>query len=641
LGWAIVLLAIITAATLRFWQLGDIPPGLYRDEAYNGLDALDVINGERDGQSPFYFSANNGREPLYIYLTSLSVLIFGKSAFAVRLAAAVVGTLTTFLVYKLAKTWFGRRVGWLSAWLWALTVWPVHLSRIGLRPVLLPFMMALTLWIATEAYRRHDDQKSTSWLWLLAGLSYGISFYTYLPIRFSLLFLLLFVIYLRLTQKHKPLWPGMAWAALGTAITILPLVILAFQDPDLIIGRAGQVSVLNPDIIEGSVIIALGRNVLATLGLFLVSGDSIIRHNPPGRPLFDLFMVIPFIVGIVWCLRSWRRPSAMALIIWIVVMLGPTILAEDAPHFLRAVGILPAAVIVPSIGLSQLWTWTKLPSRFGLVLVLILTLGSLVLTLNDYFVKYGRESTTGYWFESAARELAESANDEEYKTTMIDQRYREGWPSVPFLLADDKEFSFYRPGDLETVQVKSPVVIYAWPYDSSEGVATAIDSPATVFGDTGPLAQGDFDPEPYPLYIRYGADSSTLFPVLANFDNEIQLREAEATIIDDRLLQIDLYWSAKVGLKQPLAVFVHVNGLNDIIGQSDSLPSQGNWPVQWWQPGYIIRDRHMIELSEKFDPNQHEIKIGLYDANTRDRIPVLGTGGEPINDSWPLTRLTR
>ncbi len=72
LGWAIILLALITAATLRFWQLGDIPPGLYRDEAFNGLDALDVINGERDGQSPFYFSANNGREPLYIYLTSLS-----------------------------------------------------------------------------------------------------------------------------------------------------------------------------------------------------------------------------------------------------------------------------------------------------------------------------------------------------------------------------------------------------------------------------------------------------------------------------------------------------------------------------------------------------------------------------------------
>jgi len=62
---------IALAGILRFWQLGDVPPGLYRDEAANGLDALDVIEGRRDGQSPFYFSANNGREPLYIYLTTL------------------------------------------------------------------------------------------------------------------------------------------------------------------------------------------------------------------------------------------------------------------------------------------------------------------------------------------------------------------------------------------------------------------------------------------------------------------------------------------------------------------------------------------------------------------------------------------
>jgi hypothetical protein len=127
---------------------------------------------------------------------------------------------------------------------------------------------------------------------------------------------------------------------------------------------------------------------------------------------------------------------------------------------------------------------------------------------------------------------------------------------------------------------------------------------------------------------------------LANFDNEIQLRKAEVTIIDDGLLQIDLYWSAGADNKQPLVVFVHVDGLDGIIGQSDSLPSQGNWPVQWWQPGYIIRDRHMIELSEEFDENQHKIKIGLYDANSSDRIPVLGTGGEPVSDSWPLAKLT-
>ncbi len=45
LGWALLLLVLATAVFLRFWQLGDWPPGLYRDEAYNGLDALRVLDG--------------------------------------------------------------------------------------------------------------------------------------------------------------------------------------------------------------------------------------------------------------------------------------------------------------------------------------------------------------------------------------------------------------------------------------------------------------------------------------------------------------------------------------------------------------------------------------------------------------------
>ena len=173
------------AAGLRFWHLDQIPPGLYRDEAVNGLDALDVLSGNRQGESPLYFSGNNGREPAYIYLTALSIRLLGRNVEALRLAAAVIGTLTTWFVYKLAKTWFDRRVGLLSAWLWAITVWPIHLSRVGLRPILLPLMLTITFWLATLAYRRQQSQQPAYWLWLLAGALYGASFYTYLAIRFS------------------------------------------------------------------------------------------------------------------------------------------------------------------------------------------------------------------------------------------------------------------------------------------------------------------------------------------------------------------------------------------------------------------------------------------------------------------------
>ena len=128
-----LLLALLIAFALRFYRLGEIPLGLYRDEAFNGLDALKILQGEH----AVFFPANNGREPFYIYLTAAAVALFGQTIFAIRLAAAVVGTLTTLPVYLLGKSWFGWRIGVLAAWIWAITLWPVHLSRIGLRVILL------------------------------------------------------------------------------------------------------------------------------------------------------------------------------------------------------------------------------------------------------------------------------------------------------------------------------------------------------------------------------------------------------------------------------------------------------------------------------------------------------------------------
>jgi 4-amino-4-deoxy-L-arabinose transferase-like glycosyltransferase len=151
-GWALLLLAVGTAVFLRFYNLANWPPGLYRDEAFNGLDALRVL----DGEPAVFFTANNGREPLYIMLTALSVVLFGRTVLAVRLVAAVVGSLTTLLVYKLGQSWFGWRAGLLAAWLWAITLWPLHLSRLGLRTILLPAVLTLAFWLGTEAYRRNS-----------------------------------------------------------------------------------------------------------------------------------------------------------------------------------------------------------------------------------------------------------------------------------------------------------------------------------------------------------------------------------------------------------------------------------------------------------------------------------------------------
>ena len=48
---------------------------------------------------PLYFAANNGREPLFIYLQTLAVAILGASPYALRLVSALIGILTVPAVY--------------------------------------------------------------------------------------------------------------------------------------------------------------------------------------------------------------------------------------------------------------------------------------------------------------------------------------------------------------------------------------------------------------------------------------------------------------------------------------------------------------------------------------------------------------
>jgi len=42
---AALIAILLLAALLRLWHLGRLPPGLYHDEAYNGLDALSLAAG--------------------------------------------------------------------------------------------------------------------------------------------------------------------------------------------------------------------------------------------------------------------------------------------------------------------------------------------------------------------------------------------------------------------------------------------------------------------------------------------------------------------------------------------------------------------------------------------------------------------
>ena len=238
-----VLLVTCLGAALRLVAFGSVPSGLYQDEAFNGLDSLQVLEGER----PLYFSANNGREPLFIYLASLSIAGLGRTPAAVRLPAALLGTLTIPILAALGAFLFDRRVGLISAAIMAVSFWPMHLSRVAFRAVGLPLFIALALVAGWGGVKRHSR-----WWLLLGGLSYGLGFYTYLPIYFTPLVFGLFALYLWLMGRQVKLRFAIPWFLIGTAVGLAPLLLTFLADPSLLWGRiASQVSIFYPVINHG------------------------------------------------------------------------------------------------------------------------------------------------------------------------------------------------------------------------------------------------------------------------------------------------------------------------------------------------------------------------------------------------------
>jgi hypothetical protein len=177
--------------------------------------------------------------------------------------------------------------------------------------------------------------------------------------------------------------------------------------------------------------------------------------------------------------------------------------------------------------------------------------------------------------------------------------------------------------------VERDTAVYTWPHASLNYLAAALPPPALISSKTGTLARGDLEEQPYPLYVRYHAQPAPNWPIVANFNNQLQLRQAAFASLSPSQLQIDLYWSTETAVTQPLITFIHIIGPSGLIAQDDTAPAKGRW--SWWQPGLIIHDQHIINLPEPFNKN-HQIIIGLYDANSQIRLPLIGKTA----DNWQL-----
>ncbi len=353
---------VLLAFALRISALDQIPAGLSHDEAYNGITAMQVL----DGQRLIFFEINKGIEPLIIYLEALAFHFFGIGPVPLRLVNVVFGMLTVALVYPLTARLFNRRVALLAMAGLAVSFWAVFVSRLTLRAVLLPPLLLLTLYLFWRGLKpiinyqlsiiNYQLPISNLLLLALSGLTAGIAMYTSLSSRFiPFIVITIFGYQLIRRQINKHHWLGLLLHLLIWAAVFTPLGNYFLENRESFTHRSNQVTTI-PHALNGE-FEPMMRNSLRTLGMFTFRGDTTDRYNLDGRPVFDWVNGLFFYLGLVLILwRTTRSPKvagpAVLLLSATFFMLLPDFITDDSPHFLRTIGAMPMVYIFWAVGLD-------------------------------------------------------------------------------------------------------------------------------------------------------------------------------------------------------------------------------------------------------------------------------------------------
>jgi 4-amino-4-deoxy-L-arabinose transferase-like glycosyltransferase len=645
-----LLLIILLAVALRFWHLDRLPPGLYHDEAYNGLDALSLLQGKsfpqyyegwelyaQDAHAnrpatptryPVFFEGNYGREPLHVYLMAISLWLLGVTPFAVRAvpaAAGVLAVLTTFLAARAVfppqtgRIFNGELLPLLSAFSVAVLYPAIHFSRFGIRAmVMLPFV-TLAVYAFWRGWRQPDYRRGDVWL-AIAGVFVGLSLYTFAAARLFPLVFVIFGFYLFWRDRQTLLrrWRGLVLALVAALLIAAPLLLFFARYPYFFIFRMAYVANRGRGVVDDAPILTWLFNSGRVIRGFFWLGETHLRHNLPGRPFMDPLQGVLFLVGVSQTVRHRARPEHIFLLIWLAIMLLPSILSGDAPHFGRLTGALPAVAILIAAGGS--WVIEKIASLTNrpiwvAVTIAALTIPSLSITTYDYFIRYAGHPDLARDFYLDDWMMGRSAATQSPDTVLYLTPAQEEMATIFFALADpDRLRSFNGQEGMVPAGIPGQPIFYLVRPNASQTLANLID----YFGEGAAITGEQYDGF-IPVHVPAEAER-VLNPIADPVDlgGEIHLPGWSYSVFPDHL-EVSLTWQAITTPAEDYTAFVHlVNRGGELVAQTDRQPA--GFPTGEWRPGEIVSDNFRVDLPAGLPPGEYELQTGLYYLPTLERL---------------------
>lgn len=418
-----IIFILLLAAVLRFYNLGEMPPGITNDEAGYIYNAYSISRTLRDVNAkllPLSFNLDNPFSPVPIYLNAFFLRVFNLTVGNGRFLYALLGTASVFLLYLIADLLFkNKKIALASAFVLAISPWHLHLSRSAYETVVALFFYFLAFLVFLKKAAKGNINQSLPFF-LLAFYSYHAIKIFFLPFVLILLvthrnlfkrkkqltifmvgifFIILSFVYVGKTQQGFTRAGLFLFKDLNTAARIVDAERAKSSAPFMIrqvfnnkplyflrVMRENYLSVFSPQFLflHGE-----------TSGLAGLYGTFL-------RGVMYIIELPLLILGAAVLVQKYRLARK---IIFFSLLAAPltTTFTVDASYVARAIMMLPFLCLLVGLGIETLLAWFQKYSLFTRRVLMVVFACWYFFLLTSYLYQYHfRYSIYGaeYWFKS-------------------------------------------------------------------------------------------------------------------------------------------------------------------------------------------------------------------------------------------------